>query len=226
MGDGLKRAAAAAAVELVHDGMLIGLGTGSTADHALVLLGERVATGLTITGVPTSERTAARARELGIPLQPFEPGLRLDLAIDGADEVSPQLDLIKGLGGALLREKQVESCAEQLVIIIDDSKLVPRLGRGPLPVEVATAEADATLRALRALDCEAELRREAGAVFVTDNGNWIAHLRLADGIPDPAALDARLRALPGVIDTGLFLGMADIVYSAGPEGVQRLERTS
>ncbi|MDP7607885.1 MAG: ribose-5-phosphate isomerase RpiA [Candidatus Poseidoniia archaeon] len=225
MGDSLKRAAAAAAVELVCDGMLLGLGTGSTANHALELLGERVAEGLAITGVPTSERTAARARELGIPLQPFEPGLRLDLAIDGADEVSSQLDLIKGLGGALLREKQVESCAERLVIIIDDSKLVERLGRGPLPVEVAPAEADAMLATLRALDCEAALRREAGAVFVTDNGNWIAHLRFADGIPDPAALDARLQALPGVIDTGLFLGMADIVYSASPAGVKRLERT-
>ena len=224
MGDSLKRAAAAAAVELVCDGMLLGLGTGSTADHALELLGDRVAEGLAITGVPTSERTAARARELGIPLQQFEPGLRLDLAIDGADEVSPQLDLIKGLGGALLREKQVESCAERLVIIIDDSKLVERLGRGPLPVEVATEEADATLAALRALGCEAELRREAGAVFVTDNGNWIAHLRFADGIPDPAALDVRLQALPGVIDTGLFLGMADIVYSASPAGVKRLKR--
>jgi len=224
VGDSLKRAAAAAAVELVCDGMLLGLGTGSTADHALELLGDRVAEGLAITGVPTSERTAARARELGIPLQQFEPGLRLDLAIDGADEVSPQLDLIKGLGGALLREKQVESCAERLVIIIDDSKLVERLGRGPLPVEVATEEADATLAALRALGCEAELRREAGAVFVTDNGNWIAHLRFADGIPDPAALDARLQALPGVIDTGLFLGMADIVYSASPAGVKRLKR--
>jgi ribose 5-phosphate isomerase A len=225
VGDSLKRAAAAAAVELVCDGMLLGLGTGSTADHALELLGDRVAEGLAITGVPTSERTAARASELGIPLLPFEPGLRLDLAIDGADEVSPQLDLIKGLGGALLREKQVESCAEQLVIIIDDTKLVERLGRGPLPVEVAPAEADATLAALRALDCEAELRREAGAVFVTDNGNWIAHLRFAEGIPDPAALDARLQALPGVIDTGLFLGMADIVYSASPAGVKRLDRT-
>ena len=224
MGDSLKRAAAAAAVELVCDGMLLGLGTGSTADHALELLGDRVAEGLAITGVPTSERTAARARELGIPLQQFEPGLRLDLAIDGADEVSPQLDLIKGLGGALLREKQVESCAERLVIIIDDSKLVERLGRGPLPLEVATEEADATLAALRALGCEAELRREAGAMFVTDNGNWIAHLRFADGIPDPAALDARLQALPGVIDTGLFLGMADIVYSASPAGVKRLKR--
>jgi ribose 5-phosphate isomerase A len=224
VGDSLKRAAAAAAVELVCDGMLLGLGTGSTADHALELLGDRVAEGLAITGVPTSERTAARARGLGIPLQQFEPGLRLDLAIDGADEVSPQLDLIKGLGGALLREKQVESCAERLVIIIDDSKLVERLGRGPLPVEVATEEADATLAALRALGCEVVLRREAGAVFVTDNGNWIAHLRFADGIPDPAALDARLQALPGVIDTGLFLGMADIVYSASPAGVKRLKR--
>ena len=224
MGDSLKRAAAAAAVELVCDGMLLGLGTGSTADHALELLGDRVAEGLAITGVPTSERTAARARELGIPLQQFEPGLRLDLAIDGADEVSPQLDLIKGLGGALLREKQVESCAERLVIIIDDSKLVERLGRGPLPVEVATEEADATLAALRALGCEAELRHVASAPFVTDNGNWIAHLHFADGIPDPAALDARLQALPGVIDTGLFLGMADIVYSASPAGVKRLKR--
>ena len=111
--------------------MLVGLGTGSTADHALKLLGERVAVGLTMTGVSTSERTATRARELGIPLRVFEPGLSIDLAIDGADEVSPQLDLIKGLGGALLREKQVESCAEQLVIIVDDSKLVERLGRGP-----------------------------------------------------------------------------------------------
>ena len=225
MGDSLKRAAAAAAVELVCDGMLLGLGTGSTADHALELLGDRVAKGLAITGVPTSERTAVRARELGIPLQQFEPGLRLDLAIDGADEVSPQLDLIKGLGGALLREKQVESCAERLVIIIDDSKLVERLGRGPLPVEVATAEADATLAALRALGCEAELRHVASAPFVTDNGNWIVHLSFAHGISEPAALDAQLKATPGVIDTGFFLGMADIVYSASAGGVQRLERT-
>ena len=224
MRERLKRAAAAAAVELVRGGMLVGLGTGSTADHALGLLGERVAAGLAITGVATSERTAARARELGIPLRPFEPGLWLDLAIDGADEVSPQLDLIKGLGGALLLEKQVESCAEQLVIIIDDSKLVERLGRGPLPVEVAPAEADATLRALRTPGCEAELRQAAAAPFVTDNGNWIVHLSFAGGIAEPAALDARLRAVPGIIDTGLFLGMADVVYSAGPAGVERLDR--
>ena len=205
--------------------MLVGLGTGSTADHALKLLGERVAVGLTMTGVSTSERTATRARELGIPLRVFEPGLSIDLAIDGADEVSPQLDLIKGLGGALLREKQVESCAEQLVIIVDDSKLVERLGRGPLPVEVATDAADATLAQLRALGCEAELRRDADMPFVTDNGNCIVHISFTAGIDDPAALDARLLALPGVIDTGLFLGMADVVFCSGPEGVQRFERT-
>ena len=225
MRDQLKRAAATAAIELVEEGMLVGLGTGSTADHALELLGERVAGGLTMTGVSTSERTATRARELGIPLRVFEPGLSIDLAIDGADEVSPQLDLIKGLGGALLREKQVESCAEQLVIIVDDSKLVERLGRGPLPVEVATDDADATLAQLRALGCEAELRRDADMPFVTDNGNCIVHISFTAGIDDPAALDARLLALPGVIDTGLFLGMADVVFCSGPKGVQRLERT-
>ena len=225
MRDRLKRAAATAAIELVEEGMLLGLGTGSTADHALELLGERVTGGLAITGVSTSERTAMRARGLGIPLRAFKSRLNIDLAIDGADEVSPQLDLIKGLGGALLREKQVESCAEQLVIIIDDSKLVERLGRGLLPVEVATVDFDATLAQLRALGCKAELRRDAGAPFVTDNGNWIVHLSFTEGISDPAAFDARLQALPGVIDTGLFLGMADIVFCSGPEGVQRLERT-
>ena len=225
MRDQLKRAAATAAIELVEEGMLVGLGTGSTADHVLELLGERVAGGLTMTGVSTSERTATRARELGIPLRVFESGLSIDLAIDGADEVSPQLDLIKGLGGALLREKQVESCAEQLVIIVDDSKLVERLGRGPLPVEVVTNDADATLAQLRALGCEVELRRDADTPFVTDNGNCIVHISFTAGIDDPAALDARLLALPGVIDTGLFLGMADVVFCSGPEGVQRLERT-
>jgi len=223
--DQLKHAAATAAIELVEEGMLVGLGTGSTAEHALELLGERVAGGLAMTGVSTSERTATRARELGIPLRVFEPGLRIDLAIDGADEVSPQLDLIKGLGGALLREKQVESCAEQLVIIVDDSKLVERLGRGILPVEVAADDVAATLAQLRALGCEAELRRDADAPFVTDNGNCIVHISFTAGIDDPAALDARLLALPGVIDTGLFLGMADVVFCSGSEGVQRLERT-
>ena len=225
MRDQLKRAAATAAIELVEEGMLVGLGTGSTADHVLELLGERVAGGLTMTGVSTSERTATRARELGIPLRVFESGLSIDLAIDGADEVSPQLDLIKGLGGALLREKQVESCAEQLVIIVDDSKLVERLGRGPLPVEVEADDADATLAQLRALGCEVELRRDADTPFVTDNGNCIVHISFTAGIDDPVALDARLLALPGVIDTGLFLGMADVVFCSGPEGVQRLERT-
>ena len=225
MRDQLKHAAATAAIELVEEGMLVGLGTGSTADHALELLGERVAGGLTMTGVSTSERTATRARELGIPLRAFKPGLRIDLAIDGADEVSPQLDLIKGLGGALLREKQVVSCAEQLVITVDDSKLVERLGRGILPVEVAADDVAATLAQLRALGCEAELRRDADAPFVTDNGNCIVHISFTAGIDDPAALDARLLALPGVIDTGLFLGMADVVFCSGSEGVQRLERT-
>ncbi len=224
MRDQLKHAAATAAIELVEDGMLVGLGTGSTADHALELLGERVADGLVMTGVSTSERTAARARELEIPLRAFEPGMSIDLAIDGADEVSPQLDLIKGLGGALLREKQVESCAEQLVIIVDDSKLVERLGRGPLPVEVAVDDADATLAQLRALGCKADLRRDTDTPFVTDNGNCIAHLSFTGGISDPAALDAQLQALPGVIDTGLFLGMTDVVFCSGPDGVQRLER--
>ena len=225
MRDRLKRAAATAAIELVEEGMLLGLGTGSTADHALELLGERVTGGLAITGVPTSERTAMRARGLGIPLRAFEPGQSIDLAIDGADEVSPQLNLIKGMGGALLREKQVESCAEQLVIIIDDSKLVERLGRGLLPVEVATVDTDTTLAQLCALGCKVELRRDAGAPFVTDNGNWIAHLSFTEGISDPAVFDTQLHALPGVIGTGLFLGMADIVFCAGPEGVRRLERT-
>ena len=237
----LKRQAALRALDYVQDGMCLGLGTGSTTAYFIELLAERLKTGglCEVRGVPTSENTARRARELGIPLvrlselsESYAPYL-LDLVVDGADEVDPQLNLIKGLGKALLREKIVEIHTRRLVIIADESKLVPRLGtRGPLPVEVVPFEAETTLRWLNSLGCRAELwRDEGGRPYVTDNHNHLARCwfgedsagRLA-GIPDPYALARCLADRPGVVEHGLFLGMASLVIVAGQNGIRILER--
>ncbi len=225
----LKQQAAVYAVDMVEDGMVLGLGTGSTFAYALEELGARVAAGRlrAVVGVPTSEATARRARELGIPLTTLAEHPELDMVIDGADEVDPQLDLIKGLGGALLREKIVAFASRRFVTIVDESKLVQRLGtRGPLPVEVVPFAWEVHMRWLTTLGCRAELRHNPdGTPYVTDNHNYIVHCTFPQGITDAYALDQTLHARPGVVEHGLFLGVASEVVVAGAEGVRVLKRT-
>jgi ribose 5-phosphate isomerase A len=224
----LKQQAAVYAVDFAQDGMVLGLGTGSTTAYAIDELGARLLSGRlrNVVGVPTSEWTASRARALGIPLATLIEQPVLDLVIDGADEVDPRLDLIKGLGGALLREKIVAIVARRFVTIVDESKLVGRLGtRGPLPVEVTQFAWEAHARWLASLGCQAELRREAnGDPFVTDNHNYIIHCTFPGGIPDPYELDSVLHARPGILEHGLFLGIATDVVVAGKDGVRVLKR--
>lgn len=226
----LKQQAAVYAVDMVEDGMVLGLGTGSTFAYALEELGARVASGRlrSIVGVPTSEATARRARELGIPLTTLAEHPELDIVIDGADEVDPRLDLIKGLGGALLREKIVAIAARRFITIVDESKLVTRLGtRGPLPVEVVPFAWEVHARWLETLGCHAELRRNSGgSPYVTDNHNFIVHCTFPQGIADPYALDRVLHMRPGIVEHGLFLGIASEVVVAGAEGVRVLKRTT
>jgi ribose 5-phosphate isomerase A len=224
VAEALKRAAAERAAEWIEDGMALGLGTGSTVRHLLDVIAERRAAGEwgSIVGVPTSEDTAERARRLGIPLASLAEHARLDLTIDGADEVDPELRLIKGLGAALLREKVVASVSERLVIVADESKVVERLGtRAPLPVEVDPFAAPVLYDYFRSLGGEPELRRaEGGAPRVTDGGHHIVDCRFPDGIEHPEALEAALLVRPGVMETGLFLGMATAAVIAAADGVR------
>lgn len=222
----LKRQAAAVAVEEVRDGMVLGLGTGSTAALAVELLGARVRDGLRIVGIPTSERTAEQARGLGIPLTDLAAHSSIDLTIDGADEVhTGTLDLIKGLGGALLREKIVAAASRRMTVIVDEGKLVPTLGQGVrLPVEVVAFGYQATLRHLRDAGADPALRGGASAPYRTDGGNLIADCAFT-AIPDPAALHARLKFIVGVVETGLFIGMATRIIAGTPAGPRILERS-
>ena len=227
MSDDLKRQAAEAAVADVQDGMVVGLGTGSTAALMIEALGRRVRAGLRIVGIPTSDRSAEQARAEGIPLVDFSTHPRIDLTIDGADEVhTGTLDLIKGLGGALLREKIVASASKRMTVIVDASKLVPALGRKVrLPVEVIAFGWQATAAQLATAGASTFLRTGPdGAAFHTDGGNIILDCAFAD-IPDPAALQARLKAITGVVETGLFVGLATTIIAGTPGGVQKLERT-
>jgi ribose 5-phosphate isomerase A len=223
--DALKRAAAEAAVELVKDGMVVGLGSGSTARFAIESLAECHRQGLRFLGIPTSERTAAQATALGIPLTSFAEHRHIDLTIDGADEVERgTLNLIKGRGGALLHEKIVASASRQLAIIVDDSKLVDRLGTHmPVPVEVVAFGLEVTQEALEVLGAEAHLRRSTtGEPFVTDSGHWILDCAFG-AIADPARLEERIGRLVGVVESGLFIGRAGPVFVAATDGVHRLE---
>ena len=226
--ESLKRRAAERAAEWIRDGMTVGLGTGSTVRHLLDHLAERRAAGEwgSIVGVPTSEQTAARARELGIPLRTLDEAPEVDLTIDGADEVDPELRLIKGLGGALLREKIVAVASRRLVIIVDESKVVAKLGtRSPLPVEVDPFGARVQPPFLRSLGAEPTLRPgPGGSPLVTDGGNLIFDCRFAGGIDDPEDLEARLDGRVGVMENGLFLGLASAVVVAGSGGVRVVER--
>jgi len=229
--DRLKHAAAARAVEFVRPGMRLGLGTGSTAKHFVALLGERVRGGLDVVGVPTSEATHADAERAGIRLTTLDETPELDLTVDGADEIAPDLSLIKGGGGALLREKIVAAASARMIVVADESKFVATLGRFPLPIEVVPFGLAATRRAVeaaaRACGCPGSApprQTREGHVFVTDGGHLILDAALAR-IPDPTSLAHRLAEIPGVVEHGLFIGLATLAIIAGPDGVRIVERS-
>jgi ribose 5-phosphate isomerase A len=224
----LKKAAAQRAAEWIEDGMAVGLGTGSTVRHLLEAIRDRLSRGElpNIIGIPTSEATRAHATECGIPLSNLERHPRLDLAIDGADEVDPALDLIKGLGGALLREKVVAAAAADFIVLVDETKRVDRLGtRAPVPVEIDPFSYGFQLPFLRAAGCDPRLRLDrSGGPFRSDGGHLILDCHFPDAVPDPLAFADRLDARPGVLEHGLFLGMCRRVVVAAATGVELLER--
>lgn len=228
--DEMKREAAARALDFVRPGMRLGLGTGSTAAHFVDLLAEKVKAGLGVTGVPTSEATRRQAERLGVPLATLDDLPELDLTVDGADEIDPALDLIKGGGGALLREKIVACASREMIVIADESKYVQRLGRFPLPVEVVDFGIPAIMRsieaALAAEGCAGPLqlrRKPDGHVFVTDQGHCIIDAALS-AIPDARSLARRLAEVAGVVEHGLFIGVARRAILAGPSGVRVVEK--
>ena len=221
--DRAVQAAAARALDLVHDGARLGLGSGRAAAAFVALLGARVREGLRLAGVPTSEATARQARGLGIPLVELDDA-ELDLTVDGADEVAPDLDLVKGWGGALVRERIVASASRRQVILVGHEKLVRTLGEhGRIPVEVIPLARGPTMRRLRALGVEPTVRTAAGATgpVITENGNLILDCAPREPLRDGTAsraLEAALLAIPGVVDTGLFLGTAERVFVGYPDG--------
>jgi ribose 5-phosphate isomerase A len=216
-----KQLAAEAAADLVESGMVVGLGTGSTAAFAVRKIGARVKGGLRIRALPTSRATESLARELGIPLVDFGQVTKLDLTLDGADEMDPALNLIKGGGGALFREKIVAAASARLVIFADHTKRVARLGQFPLPIEVNPFGWQVVLDKVRALGADVTLRQRDGKTFVTDNQGYILDCRFGE-IPDPPALEARLRAIVGVTECGLFCGMAEMACVATGEKVEQV----
>jgi ribose 5-phosphate isomerase A len=226
--DLLKRQAAERAVELITSGMVVGLGTGSTMQPLLDALGRRLRDGTVrnVIAVPTSEATAQRCRTLGIPLATLDEYPELAMALDGADEVDPRLDAIKGLGGAMLREKVVALAAKRFVLVVDESKLVRRLGtRAPVPVEVAPFGWSVLIPFFEKLGAEPALRcGPGGAPFVTDNGNYVVDCRFARGMADPAAVSRALARRTGVVEDGMFLRIAKLVVVAGRRGVRMLRR--
>lgn len=226
--DLLKQEAARKAVSTITSGMRLGLGYGSTAKFVVDAVGDRLREGSLrdILCVPAAEGTAKQARELNIPLTTLDETPELDLAIDGADEVDPNLDLVKGLGGALLREKLVAMAAREFVVVVDGAKLVPKLGiRAPLPVEVVRFGSSSVLPHLRACGAEPQIRKGAdGNPFITDEGHYIYDCAFAGGIDNAAALENRLCSRAGIVETGLFLGIASRVYVAEEGGVRILTR--
>ncbi|HEY3193838.1 MAG TPA: ribose-5-phosphate isomerase RpiA [Candidatus Dormibacteraeota bacterium] len=223
--DALKRAAAAKALELVRDGMLLGLGSGSTVRYFTEGVGRLVADGMKVRGVPTSRETAELAATNGIPIVTEILGA-IDLAVDGADEVDPNLSLIKGRGGALFREKVVAAASKRFVVVVDESKMVTQLGVGVLPVEVLPFLWRTIAERLTALGASLTVRGGEEAPYVTDNGNLIFDLTFEGGIGDPAALARALKMTTGVVEHGLFIAMTDTCIVAGPEGPRALGRQS
>jgi ribose 5-phosphate isomerase A len=228
--DALKRQAAARALEAVRDGMKLGLGTGSTAKHFVDLLGEKVRAGMRVVGVPTSEATRVQAEQSGVPLATLDEIDRLDLTVDGADEIDGALNLIKGGGGALLREKIVAAASDRMIVIADETKWVDALGRFPLPIEVIPFGLAATRRAMAGAFAESGVsgqmvlrKAKDGHVFVTDGGHWIIDAHLGR-IEDAPRLADSLSRIPGVVEHGLFIGLADTAVLAGAQGIRVVER--
>ena len=222
----LKRQAAEQAVAYIQSGMVVGLGTGSTAVFAVRRIGELLAAGRLqrIVGIPTAEVTAREAERAGVPLGTLDDHPSVDVTIDGADEIDPQLNLIKGLGGALLREKIVAAASRRLIIIADDSKRVEQLGtRAPVPVEVVVFARRPVAGYLASLGARVVERRKDGERFITDEGNLILDCHFP-GLPNPSEMAQLIRAQPGVVEHGLFLGMATEAIIAGERGVRVLER--
>jgi ribose 5-phosphate isomerase A len=215
-----KAAAARKSLEYVQDGMIVGLGTGSTATFAIQFLGEQVRQGLKIRGIPTSRASGELARSLGIPLTSFEEVSYTDVTIDGADEVAPGLALIKGGGGALLHEKIVAAASHRLVIVADQHKIVERLGRFPLPVEVIPFAASPVKVQLEKIGAQPVLRStHDGSPYITDEGNYIFDCHYGE-IMDPAGVADAIKSMTGVVEHGLFLGLASVAIIAGPSGAQ------
>jgi ribose 5-phosphate isomerase A len=221
-----KEVAGRKAAELVRDGMRLGLGTGSTVHFAIVRLAERIREqGLAVRCVPTSADTEKKARSLGIPLVELADVDGLDLTIDGADEIDGRFDMIKGGGGALLREKVVAALSREVAIVVGANKVVARLGTTfPLPVEVVPFARAPVERALARLGCSPVLRTAAKAPFTTDNGNWILDCRFASGIEDPASMEQRIDAIPGVVESGLFVGLAHVLFVGREDGSCEVRR--
>lgn len=219
-----KQSAARASLKFVKNGDVVGLGTGSTAKFFIELLGEQVKAGLNIRAIPTSEASGKLAASLGITLTTLDECQQIDVTVDGADEFDPQLRLIKGGGGALLREKIVGSATKQYVIVADASKRVPILGKFPLPVEVIKFAQALVKKKIEALGAKANLRRDAaGNPYLTDENNYILDCHFGQ-IPDADALSRQLSAMPGVVEHGLFIGMANVVLVADESGVEELRR--
>jgi ribose 5-phosphate isomerase A len=218
--DHCKRAAAEKAVEYVRDGMIVGLGTGSTATHMVRALGEKVRAGMRLNGVPTSRETAELARQVGITLIDTDNRWDIDVAIDGADQVDPHFNLIKGGGGALLKEKIVAASAKTFIVLVDHTKRVPVLGRTfPLPIEVIPFGWGSTARAIERLtQARVVLRERGGQPFLTEAGHLIVDVHL-DRIDRPHELESALNVIPGVVETGLFVGRTDLLIVGSPEGV-------
>jgi ribose 5-phosphate isomerase A len=221
--DNLKKAAAHKAIEFIRDGMVVGLGTGSTAKHLLVALGEQVRAGRKLRGVPTSQETAALARESGIPLIDTENRWEIDAALDGADQVDPDFNLIKGGGGALLKEKIVVASAKQFIVMIDHTKQVPVLGGSfPLPIEVIPFGWGSTARKIEALTkSRVVLRERNGVPFKTEAGHLIVDVHI-DRIDRPGELETALKLIPGVVETGLFVGRTNVLIVGTPQGVHTI----
>lgn len=221
----LKEKAAREAVKYIEDDMVVGLGSGSTATIAIRLIGEMVQqAGMKIVGIPTSKESESIGRSAGIPIGELKAHTSIDITIDGADEVDPDLNLTKGLGGALVREKIVAASTNVEIIVVDESKIVERLGqKSPIPVEIIKFSHEATMHKLEKLGCTPQLRLKDGDRFVTDNGNYIADCRFVI-IDDPKKLDMDINLIPGVVDNGLFIGLADKVIVASKSGTRILER--
>lgn len=220
----LKEKAAEAAVKYVKDGMVVGLGSGSTASIAIKLIGEKVRAGMDLVGIPTSRDSEILGKSVGIKIGELKDHPLVDVTIDGADEVDPKLNLVKGLGGALVREKIVAVATKMEVIVVDETKLVDYIcQKSPLPVEVVRFSYEATVRRLQGFGCTPKMRARDGDLYVTDNGNYIADCKFAR-IDDPAMMESQLNLVPGVVDNGLFVGLAHKVIVASAGGIRVLEK--